>query len=224
MAGFVYPATIFEHNDKKIILSEDVLVRLYGLINITDYVKGMTNRTKIKNGYEFGGWLLGYTDDEGNINFVDKNEESSNNIEDGAFKAFSDEKMSDEIFGNTKKGIKGKIENPQVNCLAHVHTHPASTESGRCFSQEDLDFYKKIIIDNYHIFGCMLSTTISGYPTDDDISFIKYDKNKDTFNFYPNVYWKNNETGEISPLKQIKSQNGKVIRTVMDENYKEPQK
>lgn len=225
MGNYVYLATNFKHKTNNIILSEDVLVRLYGLINMTAFKKNMTNQNDIVSGYEFGGWLLGYIDSEGNVNLIEKNEEDDYVLQDGTFAAFSGEKMTDEIFGNPQKGIDGKIYNPIYNCLVHVHTHPAETLSGRCFSEADLNFYKKLsTLENYHVFGCMLSTSLNGQPTDDDISFIKYDKDINDFYFYPNVYWKNKSTGEIKPLKQVTIDNNLGIRTVLDENNEVLQK
>lgn len=222
MSGYVYPGSYFESKNNNIILSEEVYARLHGLINITAFKKNMTDKNLIKSGYEYGGWLLGRIDNDGNINLTELNENSDYQVLDGSFHAFSAEKMSDEILGNPKKGIKGKIEDPRFNCLVHVHTHPANTLSGRCFSESDLKLYKALSSIDYEIFGCMLSTSLKGKIEDDDISFIKYNKNSDTFNYYPNVYWKNKNTGEIKKLKHVDCDYGK--HTVFEEETDEFQK
>ena len=82
----------FEHDERKVILSEEVFARLQGLINVTAFNKGMANGRKIKHGYEYGGVLYGKLDENGNINFMVANDEADYQVKDGEFSLQSGKK------------------------------------------------------------------------------------------------------------------------------------
>ena len=124
----------FEHDERKVILSEEVFARLQGLIAVTSFQKGIVDRNKIKHGYEHGGILYGTLDKDGNINFTVANDKADYKPKDGSFALQSGKEMMNELVEN--------ILRSEFNCFAHIHTPPYSIEAHRFLSNEDVEYYK----------------------------------------------------------------------------------
>ena len=114
----------FEHDERKVILSEEVFARLQGLINVTSFQKGIIDRNEIKHGYEHGGILYGTLDEDGNINFTAANDKADYKAKDGSFALQSGKEMMNELVEN--------ILSSEFNCFAHIHTHPYSVDIFVC--------------------------------------------------------------------------------------------
>lgn len=201
----------FEYDKRKVVLSEEVFVRLQGLINVTAFNKGMVSSKEIKNGgYEYGGVLYGKLDEDGNINFLVANEESDYEVNDGKFLFQSGEKMMNEFLE--------KIQNPEFDCFAHVHTHPYTVEANRFLSKGDVDYYKTTFCSSndsfeklkkkykkqINTFGCLLAQSSSNLPQYDDISFVYFNKQEEKMYYLPNIFVKSKSTGVLYPLKKVK--------------------
>ena len=200
-----YEQSSFLHDTRKVILSEEVFARLQGLINITAFNKGMTDSSKIKHWYEYGGVLYGALDDEGNINFIVANDKADYQAKDGAFSLQSGNEMMEELLEN--------LLNPEFNCFAHVHTHPYSVEANRFLSNEDVEYYKTTFdFSEYdgtpgkkvNTFGCLLTQSSSNEPENDDISFVYFNKEDGKMYYLPNVFVKSKSTGILYPLKKVR--------------------
>ena len=160
-----YEQSSFEHDERKVILSEEVFARLQGLINATAFQKGITDSNEIKHGYEHGGILYGTLQVDGNINFTVANDKADYQPKDGSFELQYGEEMMDELIEN--------ISSFEFNCFAHVHTHPYSVEANRFLSNEDVEYYKTVFdfsgIESetgrkVNTFGCLLTQSSSNEP------------------------------------------------------------
>lgn len=200
-----YEQSNFSHDLRKVVLSEDVWARLQGLINITAFNNGITDRNKLRYGYEYGGVLYGFTDEEGSINFTVANKKADYEVHDGSFSLQSGEEMMEELLEN--------LQNPQFNCFAHVHTHPYSREANKFLSEEDVEYYKTTFkfspLENklnkkINTFGCLLTQSALNDPKDDDISFVYYNEEDKKIYYLPNIYVKSRNTERLYPLRRIK--------------------
>lgn len=199
-----YAQSSFLHDLRKVILSEDVFARLQGLVNITAFNNGITDRNKLKDGYEYGGVLYGFTDEKGSIDFTVVNNKADYEVHDGSFSLQSGKEMMEELLEN--------LQNPQFNCFAHVHTHPYSKEANRFLSEEDVEYYKTTFdfspLENklnkkINTFGCLLTQSALNNPQNDDISFVYYNEEDKQMYYLPNIYVKSRNTGKLYPLKKI---------------------
>lgn len=197
----------FEHDERKVILSEEVFARLQGLINATALHKQLADSSIIKNGYEFGGVLYGAIDEDGNINFSFANEEADYQPRDGGFLLQSGKQMMEELLT--------KIGDSEFNCFAHVHTHPYSVEANRFLSDEDVKYYRTTLTSiseitknqsgkEINMFGCLLTQSSSNNPQNDDISFVYFNKEDGKMYYLPNIFVKSRSTGTLYPLKRVK--------------------
>jgi len=200
-----YEQSSFLHDTRKVILSEEVFARLQGLINITAFNKGMTDSSKIKHGYEYGGVLYGALDDEGNINFIVANDKADYQAKDGAFSLQSGKEMMEELLTN--------LFNPEFNCFAHVHTHPYSVEANRFLSDADVKYYKTTfdfsgvesqLDKKVNTFGCLLTQSSSNEPENDDVSFVYFNKEDGKMYYLPNIFVRSRNTGTLYPLKKVR--------------------
>lgn len=176
-----------KENNKKIILSEDVYIRLKSLINLSDF-------ESINNPFltEYGTFLFGYLYKDGNVYFESFSEKIGNKAKDSGHFAPTDE-MVDEYIE--------KLLEPKYNCFALVHTHPyPDKESGRSYSSLDVSLYKNLTSTktfknkDVFIFGTLLTASSNYDPDFDDISFISFDPKTNKWNYYPNIYVKTGET------------------------------
>ncbi len=195
----------FEHDKRKVILSEEVFARLQGLINATAFNKQLTDGSRIKNGYEYGGVLYGTLDEEGNINFTVANDKADYQVIDGAFSLQSGKEMMKELLMN--------IKNSKFNCFAHVHTHPYSVEANRFLSDADVEYYKTTfdfsgvessLEKKVNTFGCLLTQSSSNEPQSDDVSFVYFNKEDGKMYYLPNNFVKSRSTGTLYPLKKVR--------------------
>lgn len=194
-----------KENNKKIILSEAVYIRLKGLINLSDFKS--INKSFLT---EYGTFLFGYLDKEGNVYFESSSEKIDNKAKNSGQFAPTDE-MVDEYIG--------KLLEPQYNCFALVHTHPYSgKEAGRFYSNLDVSLYKNLASTkifkgkDVFILGSLLTASSNYNPDYDDISFISYNPNTNEWSYYPNIYVKNGEN--LSKLEIVED------KVYMDNNGK----
>lgn len=194
----------FEYDERKVILTEEVFARLQGLINVTAFNNKLIDRSRIENGYEYGGILYGALDEDGNINFVLANDKADYQIKDGAFSLQSGKEMLNELLTN--------ILNSEFNCFAHVHTHPYSVEANRFLSDEDVEYYKNIfdfseaenqLGKKINTFGCLLTQSSTNTSQNDDVSFVYFNKKDGKMYRLPNVFVKGRSTGILYPLKKV---------------------
>lgn len=220
-----YEQSSFEHDERKIILSEEVFARLQGLINATAFQKGIVDRSEIKHGYEHGGVLYGFLDDNGNINFTVANDKADYKPKDGSFALQSGEEILEELIDN--------VFNSEFDCFAHVHTHPYSVEANRLLSDADVEYYKNDFDfsgsesetgKKVYTFGCLLTQSSSNNPQNDDISFVYFNKENDKMYYLPNIFVKSRNSGKLYPLKKVReklyrrNEDGKLFN---EEQYKQ---
>lgn len=220
-----YEQSSFEHDERKVILSEEVFARLQGLINATAFQKGIVDRSEIKHGYEHGGVLYGFLDDDGNINFTVANDKADYKPKDGSFALKSGEEMQEELIEN--------VFGSEFDCFAHVHTHPYSVEANRFLSDADVEYYKTDFDfssseneagKKIHTFGCLLTQSSSNDPQNDDISFVYFNKDDNKMYYLPNIFVKGRNSGKLYPLKRVReklyrrNEDGKLFN---EEQYKQ---
>lgn len=219
--GNVYTQNMFQKNETKIILSEEVAVRLLGLINLTGYMTGI-KKASLKKGFEYGGILYGHVNNEGNIEFDFTNRETNFIEKDGSFEFQSNPNAVEEFLNN--------IQTDNINCFAHVHTHPYNIyEASRFFSDPDIQYYKttfnssifsKMAGKNVLMLGCLLTCSDDQKPEQDqkdDIAFVCYDNKNEKMIFFPNIYikTKDNELLECKHLISsiyVRNSDGKIFR------------
>ena len=194
-----------KENNKKIILSEAVYIRLKGLINLSDFKS--INKSFLT---EYGTFLFGHLDKEGNVYFESSSEKIDNKAKNSGHFAPTDE-MVDEYIR--------KLLEPKYNCFALVHTHPyTDKEAGRSYSSLDVSLYKNLTSTkifkgkDVFIFGILLTASSNYNPDYDDISFISYNTNTNEWSYYPNIYVKNGEN--LSKLEIVED------KVYMDNNGK----
>ena len=185
-----------KEDNKKIILSESVYIRLKGLINLSDFES--INSDSVE---ELGGFLFGYLDKNGNVYFESSSEKIGNKAKDSGHFVPTDEMVDEYIL---------KLQEEKYNCFALVHTHPyTDKEAGRFYSNPDVSLYKNLTSTktfkgkDVFIFGTLLTASSNYDPNYDDISFISYNPNTNEWSYYPNIYVKNGET--LSKLEIVEN-------------------
>ncbi|MBR2841357.1 hypothetical protein IKE80_01050 [Candidatus Saccharibacteria bacterium] len=173
-------------DNMKIILSPKLYNRLYALMCLSSYF------SCIKGKYEeFGQFIFGRKCKDG-LFFYDQTEKPENVADSGAYRP-SDENVEDTLM---------KLMSGKYDCIANIHTHPACSESGRCFSAPDIEFYARMadLKKGCLFLGCMISEPVIGDWSADEISFISFNKEDQSCVYYPNIYVAQ-DTGLV-PLKK----------------------
>lgn len=205
----VYYQNEFKKDERKIILSQEVFTRLLGFINLCGYMTGI-DESKLDKGYEYGGWLVGKINSDGNIEFTITNSSNKFIEKDGRFSYSEDKDAFDEVLT--------KLYREDFNCVAQFHTHPYNKkEASRLFSDKDISVYKgalssgnfsKTLRKNILSFGCLLTCSDDKNPEmeeKDDIAFVSYDIANDQMLYFPNIYVKTLDN-KLIKLPHIKTE------------------
>ncbi|MBR3377978.1 hypothetical protein IKG50_01460 [Candidatus Saccharibacteria bacterium] len=173
-------------DETKIILSPEIYNRLFSFMCLSSYFSYFRGEYE-----EFGQFIFGKKVKDG-LFFYDQTTHPGNTESAGAYHC-----TNEDVEDTITKLMTGKYD-----CIASFHTHPADSESGRCFSWEDTEFYihKTDIKKGCLFLGCMISQPVIGDWSDDEISFIRYDKKDQSFIYYPDIYVA--QGAKLIPLKK----------------------
>lgn len=181
--GYI-PSNFKSNNNLKIVMSEEVYIRLAGCINLCglDMGKGL---------HEFGTVLYGSIDENGIIYLDSPSKWDNYELKS---KSFS---LSDEMYGE----MLNNMDQKQHQVVCHVHTHPYfQGDFNRHYSQEDVDFYKRLStrFENATALGCMLSVSGNNLSNQDDISFVMVNPRTNEIYNIPDISV--NINGQVIPL------------------------
>lgn len=180
---------------RKIVLTQKVFVRLCGLMNLSAYETMIRNEITETGEYLFGKVLPG-----GDVLFCEQSTSPRNITKEKSTRTFGAFCIDEESFYEAYEAVDGV----RYNCIANVHTHPnAFTEMGRCFSPQDISYYRTegdyFLNKDIAYFGCMMSEPTTGDHSADEISFISVVG--EHIVYYPDVYIYTD--GKVTPLKKM---------------------
>lgn len=170
----------FEFNElpnSRIILSEECFARLSGCINLCAFSGSKE--------LEYGTVLYG-KEIKPNVIYFDIPSEYDNYTP--SYREF--DVNTPEMLGEKEKYVNGE----KYDCIAHVHTHPYIGGTCRFFSNQDLRTIKTLQLEHQpadgrkkFFFGGLLTVSPENMSEKDEISFIFFDENNQTYYKITNI-------------------------------------
>ena len=178
--------------NSKIILSEQVYIRLLGDVNLCAF-SGSKD-------LEYGTFLYG-KEIKPNIIYFDIPSKNDDYIPLSREFDINGTKMYEELINN--------IEYSKYDSIAHIHTHPYIGGTCRYFSNQDLMTIKHLQEgfqpsngQKKYFFGGLLTVSPLNIGTDDEISFVYYDEKSNNFYKITNITVLNNNEEITFPRKE----------------------